>query len=189
MKAITFTQPNAQRVYDNYMKRCRKAIMVLSAQDREDVLMEINSHIYEHLQRHPSEDELNLLLNIFERMGEPEESLKEQVALRKIDEAVKTYHPKHLIMALLLNIRNGAVYSFLSVLMLLFLATIALGVLKIFFPADTGFFVRGDEHHFGFILGDKGPETMGFWFIPLMLLLAAIFYATIIFSLKLIRKK
>jgi hypothetical protein len=189
MKPIIFKQQNAQRVYNNYIKRCRKAIVLLSHSDQEDVLMEINSHIYEHLQQHSSEDELNLLLNILERMGEPEESLKEVVALRKIDQAVKTFNPKHLVMALLLNIRNGLVYSILSIMLLLFLTSMLLVILKIFFPADTGYFVRDDEHHFGFIMGDKGAETMGLWFIPLMLCLAVLFYGIIIFSLRMIRRK
>jgi len=49
MKAIPFDNPSAQRVYNDYIQRCRRVTAILSAKDREEVLLEINSHIYEYL--------------------------------------------------------------------------------------------------------------------------------------------
>jgi len=189
MKAIEFKNNTAQRIYDDYIKRCRKILSILPAKDAEESLLEINSHIYEYLQHHPEMDESESLLNILERLGALEETLKEVVAAKKIDQAVRTFNIKHLVQALWLNISNGFVYVALSILTLLLTFFPVLILLKLVYPSDTGYFISGKGHDFGFIRGEKGTEMLGHWFIPLMLVFCAALYFLIILLLKLLRKK
>jgi uncharacterized membrane protein len=149
MKLLTFKNNSAQRIYDDYISRCKKAIKSLSDSDKEECLLEINSHIYEHIQDNATQDELENLLNVLERLGLPEETLKEYVAAKKIDQAVKTFNPKHLIQALYLNIRNGIIYVFLSVLVLFFCCFLLLMIFKAIYPENVGLFIGNGTFMFG----------------------------------------
>lgn len=191
MKRIEFSSPEAQRIYDNYIRRSARILAILSDEDKEDCLMEINSHIYEFVEAHPHESEITRLLNALERLGEPEQTLREVIATKKIDQAVKTFNLKHLIQALALNFRNGIAYVVLSVMTLLLIAFPSLIVLKIVYPDDTGYFRGNGESNFGYIaVGHEGQtEMLGFWFIPMMLGFCAVFYAIIILCLALLRRK
>ncbi len=202
MKAIPFDNPSAQRVYNDYIQRCRRVTAILSAKDREEVLLEINSHIYEYLCANSATDQLEALLNVLERLGAPEETLKEIVATKKIGEATRTFNPKHLIQALALNLTNGVIYIIISVLFLFEITFPALIVLKLIYPGRVGLFIY---HNGGFLfgyqnkalsggirVGSSNPanatELLGAWFIPVSLLLAALFYIGIIFLLKAVKK-
>ncbi len=188
MKPLDFKDRSAKRIYHNYIRRCDKMLNILSAKDKEESLLEINSYIYEYLQDHSSNDELESLLNIIERIGAPEETLKEVIATKKLKQAAQTFQLKHLLQALLLNLSNGVIYVILSILTLLLVAFPIMITLKLIYPADTGYFVGGGQHDFGFIRGDKGEEVMGSWFIPLMIAGCLLLYVFIILLIKVIEK-
>jgi hypothetical protein len=202
MKAIPFDNPSAQRVYNDYIQRCRRVTAILSARDREDVLLEINSHIYEYLCANNATDQMEALLNVLERLGAPEETLKEIVATRKIGEATRTFNPKHLIQALALNLTNGVIYIIISALFLFEITFPTLIVLKLIYPNRVGLFTYDNG---SFLLGyhnkalsggigigsfnhANGTEILGAWFIPVSLLLAALIYIGIILLLKAVKK-
>jgi uncharacterized membrane protein len=202
MNTLSFKNNSAQRIYNDYIKRCKNATRILSKGDQEDCLLEINSHIYEYLSANHTGDELESLLNILERLGPPEEILKEIVATKKIGEATRTFNPKHLIQALLLNISNGIIYIILFILFLFELCFPVLIVLKIIYPDRTGFFIGNDGNFlFGYhtksISGgigagnynmDSSTEQLGNWFIPVTIIIALLVYTGIILLLKSIKK-
>lgn len=190
MKLIKFKNTDTQRVYDDYINRSKRAVKILSAEDREDCLMEINSYIYEYIQNNPQEKELTAMLNILERLGDPEITLKEVVAAKKIDQAVKTFNIKHLIQALLLNLKNGIVYIILFIMALFGTCFPILIILKIIYPELTGLYVGKHTFYFGITPKSEGvSEVLGDWFIPFVILLSVLFYFIIIFLLKLIKSK
>ena len=202
MKAIPFDNHSAQRVYNDYIQRCRKATAILSAKDREEVLLEINSHIYEYLCANSTADQMEALLNVLERLGAPEETLREMVATKKIGEATRTFNPKHLIQALALNLTNGVLYIILSVLFLLEIVFPVLIMLKLIYPDRVGLFIHSNGTFLygyiskagsggisiGFSNPAKGTEILGSWFIPVSLLIAVLIYIGIIFLLKVVKK-
>ena len=120
MKSLQLDNNSSQRIYDDYIVRCKKSLRILSEEDREDCLLEINSYIYEYLDDNKlnGKDEIENLLNILDRIGIPEETFKELIASKKIEQAVKTFNPKVLMQALFLNIQNGFIYIMLSILFL-----------------------------------------------------------------------
>ena len=185
MKAIQFTDKNTQRIYNDYISRCKRSMHILSEKDREDCLLEINSHIYEYLEANTGKNELESLLNILDRLGAPEETLKEVVALKKTKEAIRTLYPKHVAQSIFLNIRNGIFYIILSVLAILVLLSPVLIILKLIYPKNTGCFYG--ENYFFFGYSDNIPilnEVLGNWFIPIIATMGTALYFLIIFLLK-----
>jgi hypothetical protein len=79
------------------MKRVIKSTNSLSTENQNDIYMEINSHIYESLQNKKNENEIELTLDIIERLGIPEEVLKPLVADKKLEQATKTFNPIHIL--------------------------------------------------------------------------------------------
>ncbi len=190
MKRISFHNTAAQRIYDDYIMRCQRILRTLPASDQEECLMETNSYIYEYMQQHQQEDETNALLNILERLGSPDTTLKEVVAAKKIDQAVKTFNLKHLIQALLLNLRNGFVYVILLMMTILLISFPITIVFKLFYPAQTGLYVGNGDFFIG-VDDDQHDttEVLGNWFIPVISVIGLMSYFIIIFLLKIVKNK
>lgn len=133
MKLIEFENKNTREVYNDYIRRIERTTKSLSEKDREDVLMELNSYIYEYVQENRGKDEMANLLEIIKRIGAPEEVLPPVIADKKMEQATRTFNPKHVFKALVLNITNGFSFVIFSVLYLLLFCFGFLAVAKIFF--------------------------------------------------------
>lgn len=190
MKLIQFEDPTAQKLYNNYIGQAKKATKVLSSTDQEDILMELNSHIYEAIQRDGTEhSEIEVLVNIIDQLGAPTEILKPLIADKKMDQATKTFNPIHIAKALVLNITNGITYVIFALLYLsLFMGLFLIGA-KILDPQGVGLFFRSDKF---FVLG-RNPdlladpaieEMLGHWFIPTIALFTITLYFLITLLLK-----
>lgn len=189
MKAIEFKNPASQRVYNNYINRCKRVVQILSKADQEECLMEVNSYIYEYITDH-REDEMTALLNILDRLGDPEITLKEVVASKKIDQAIKTFNVRYLLQALFLNLRNGIAYIVLSFMTIMLVTFPILIVMKIIKPEITGLWVGPHTFFFGITRKQEGiREIAGNYFIPIAIVTCILLYFIIIYILKVIRKK
>lgn len=189
MKAIEFKTPASQRVYSNYINRCKRVVHILSKTDQEECLMEVNSYIYEYITDH-REDEMTALLNILDRLGDPEITLKEVVASKKIDQAIKTFNIKYLLQALFLNLRNGIAYILLSIMTIMLVTFPILIVMEMIKPAITGIWVGPHSFFFGVAVKQEGlREIAGNYFIPIAIVCCVLLYFLIIYILKVIRKK
>lgn len=188
MKPIEFAHNKSQTIYQDYMNRVKKAIKPLRKEDREDILMEINSNIYEYINEHPTENEIDSLKEILERLGKPEVMLSSVIADKKMKQAVRSFNPIHVIKALALNVSNGISYILFIVLYLFLFCFLILAVAKIIFPENTGFFTDGDSYLFGLMATDSienSRELLGGWFIPVVLIISVIIYLIITLLLKL----
>jgi len=190
MKNIEFKNSLTQRIYNDYFKRVERNIKLLSEKDKVEFLMEINSHIFEAMKTYSFENESDNLLNVLEKLGEPEDYLKAIVADKKFKEAVRTFNPGTVFQALVLNIKRGVVYSLFAIFYLILFAFVFLIPAKIIWPAKTGlFYMNGQFHAFGFVSNvNNMDELLGFWFIPLVSLLVVLFYLVITLFLRLIRR-
>lgn len=193
-KEIEFKDKNSNRIYQDYVSRVQNAIKVLDKKSRQEILLEINSHIYEGMM-YDSENqkgEVEKLLNILEKLGQPEVFLKPLVAEKKLEEATKSFNPVKIAKALALNIGNGISYVIFSILYLFLSTFILLIIAKFVSPENVGFFYYPDETFmFGYNSSvkphDYQYERLGNWFIPAMLLSAVISYLFITLSLRLKR--
>lgn len=195
-KEITFTNKNAGRIYKDYIRRIQQSTQGLDKQNQLDILLEINSHIYEGLtlKLKNNNEEIEALLNILEKLGQPEIFLKPLVAERKLEEATKTFNPIKIAKALALNIGNGFSYILFALLYLLLFSFLFLIIAKIVSPEHVGLFYRP---HDIFILGSyknsqgisySDYERLGHWFIPVMCFAVTTFYILLTLLLNLKRK-
>ena len=65
-----FSGPVAQ-IVDNYLARLRKGLKGFPTQDQEELVKEIHSHIYESFQNDPATNEVERILNVLDKLGEP----------------------------------------------------------------------------------------------------------------------
>jgi hypothetical protein len=190
MKRIVFKELSAQRIYNDYMNRVERSVAVLAKPDRDDVLNEINSHIYEGLQHYES-SEVAGLLDITERLGAPEIVLKPLVADRKLQQATRSFRPGHVAQAVWLNLNRGLIFVFISLCCIL-IAGLSLTILtKILYPGHTGLFFRnGELLFFGFNTDVPEPaiEMLGNWYIPVVLVAIAAIYVLTVLVLRLAPK-
>ncbi len=191
MKNIEFVSTTTQRIYNDYLKRVEKCIIILSKEDKKELLMEINSHIFEGMQRFSDNNETDNLLTVLEKLGVPEEFLKPVIADKKIVQAIRTFNPKDVFQALLLNFKNGIIYSVFALLyLLLFVFVFFIGA-KLISPTKTGlFYLDKNFQAFGFLKNTDGMnDILGFWFIPLVIIIAIVFYLLITLLLRFTKKK
>lgn len=188
IEQIKFKQEASKRVYNDYMKRVKKATNSLSKESQDDIYMEINSHIFEAIQQSTEGNEIDALLDIIEKLGSPEEVLKPLVADKKLEQATTTFNPIHILKALALNFTNGFSYIIFFVSYLLLLGFVFLIFAKILHPNETGLFLKDGQF---MVLGisrgteqDGFTEVLGSWFIPAMFFITLFFYMLITFTLK-----
>ena len=191
MKRITFTNNISQRMYDNYLMRAEQILSILAAKDRSEALMEINSHIYENLQNQGENDEAEHLMDILEKLGEPEVYLNSLAAEMKIKEATRSFNPRAVYHALKLNLKNGLIFNLFAIGYLFLSTFLFLIGAKLIAPNHTGLFYRdGVMDSFGLRSDTAGlEEVLGFWFIPIVAATASLFYLLITILLRLTRRK
>jgi len=188
MKRIIFTNPTAQRIYDDYFKRVSRCVRILAKDDQHEIMMEFNSHVYEATHGALPADEVDVLMDALEKLGAPEEVLQPAIAHKKVKQATRSFNPKHIIQALYLNITNGIGYLIFGLVYLLIIAFGFLIFAKLIFPKHTGLFIK-DDHFlaFGFTtdLPAGNTELLGNWFIVTILALMLVFYFlnTVLFRL------
>jgi len=191
---IKFNEEASRRIYEDYLKRVARSIKSLPKKDQNEVLLEFNSHIYEGLQHNDKVNEIDRLLDVLERLGSPEKTLKPLVADKKLEQATRTFNPLHVVKALALNVGNGISYIIFFMLYLMLFGFIFLIYSEITDPKSTGLFFNGNDFQ---ALGKINPEyliesttheILGNWFIPAMLLSIIVFYFLITILLRVKRK-
>jgi len=170
-RKIVFKNFEAQIVYNKYIKNTKGVIKKLPKAEQEDILMELNSHIFESIQNRESSDELQIINEIVDQLGEPKETWSE-IGIEKKSTKNKN-KPKNLNMNTLKsfaqNFKLGTLYTFSYTLMVFSIGLISL---KIYFGAKLGLYYKNGEY---FVLGgiDFGDgiyspeyEMLGIWYIP-----------------------
>lgn len=191
MNRIQFKTKAAQHIYDDFMLRLEKNTTALSATEQLDIIMEFNSHFYEGTKDCSETTEINVVLELVKKLGMPEEFLKPLVAKKKLEKAVNTFNPRDIFQAIVLNIRNGFIFSVFGLLYLFLGAFVILVFMKMFFPAQTGLFYRDHSFSgFGFIGNSSGSqEILGYWIIPIALATASLLYIGITLLLRFTRRQ
>lgn len=189
-RKITFKNPESQKIYDKYLEQIISATKKLSETDRQDILMEMNSHIYESLTNSSSENnEKNSLEAVLHKLGDPKIVLKPMIAEKKLNQATRTFNPVHVFQAVALNLSQGIMYIVFFILYLFLLSFGFLIIAKILFPSHFGFYyLKGEIFQFGGFVKDQNiidHEILGNWFIPVTIALAVIFYFLITLLLRL----
>lgn len=190
MKEIEFKQSASNKIYKDYIERIRRVTKGLSKEDQEDVLMEFNSHIFEYMQKHQEESEVDHLMDVLETLGAPEEVLQSLVAEKTLTTATRTFNPVMLFKGLVMNLANGISYIFFAFLYLFLFAFVFVMVAKVIWPTEVGmFFQDGKFMLLGIPDADARAgmtEVLGNLFIPVMAIItiAWYFFITLLLRIK-----
>ena len=196
-KKIQFKNTDAQNIYENYLKQIKSAVKKLNKEDQDDILMELNSHIYESMSKTSDENiETSNLIKTLDKIGIPNEILKPLIAEKKLNQATKTFNPIHIFQALVMNFSYGTIYFIFFILYLFLFSFIILIFGKLFYPNNVGFYYKQGEifQYGGFVKNENlhNYEILGNWFIPVTIILGILSYLLITLLLKLkksMRKK
>ncbi|MFW0739867.1 hypothetical protein [Flavobacterium sp. T12S277] len=188
LNKINFESKDAKAIYENYLKQIQSATKKLSKVDQEDILLELNSHIYQSLSLQIDKDnEVGNLLNVLDKIGIPNDVLKPLIAEKKLVQATTTFNPFHVLQALTLNISNGIIYIAFSIVYFLLFIFGIMTIAKLFYPSSIGFFYKeGEIFKYGGFSNEnvKQYEVLGDWFIPITLIICVMCYFLITLLLK-----
>lgn len=188
-QSIQFNQATTQKIYDNYIQQIEEIVDTLPAAEQLDILMEINSYIYEGMRDCDSRNELNHLQHIISNFGDLPSVLMPIVAERKLEQATTTFNPLHVFKAIALNIQNGIFFIFISILYI-GLGFFGIAILaKLFSPEAIGMYYKPDAYFVlagvpGDVVNQQEYELLGDWYIPIMLFAMFSFYVLITWILR-----
>ncbi len=192
MKRLIYKNPTAQKIYDSYFKRVSRCVGTLPPNDRLELEMELNSHVYEATNNIAADKEVEVLIDVLERLGAPEEMLQPVIADKKIKQASRSFNPKHVLQALYLNASSGLGYLTLTLVYVLIVAFGSLIILKLLFAGNTGLFLKNGEFKvFGFTTNVPAgsSEVLGYWFIPVVIMIMLVAYFLNTSLLRLLKKR
>lgn len=190
MKSFT---PEAQRALDEYLQRLEETLKRLHGPQHQEILQEIQSHIYERLEQIPSPlIAAPHVLNVLYRLGEPESYVPLYLTDAYLQRGLAHGSPRFLAKGIWQWMRMNALsylYSFpFFLLYALSFALLALGIAKALFPHHVAVIYeplqagsmlddtveKGDTKGVRFAIGFKigspleGAERdlLGYWLIP-----------------------
>jgi len=185
-----FTAKNSIKIWNDYFRRIRKNLSLLNQQQKQDLIKELEGHIYESYLESEGGNETEKLLNALERMGDPDEFLKPLLSKELLMKGTKSFSPIAIFKGLYLNIYAGLKAVFLSLVFgvgfLLSVIMAILAVVKLILPERVGLFLFPDGNwSFGIIANITGAnEILGYWIVPLCLIFAVALYMLLTYLVK-----
>ncbi len=192
---LEFKEKISERIWKNYFKRVNRTLKSVPAKQREEMILELQGHLYESFQNDNSPNEADGILNSIEKMGDPEDYLRPVAAEKLLSNASKSFNPKDIFFGLVCNfcisVKKALFACFFSI-GYLFLTVIAImTVFKIFFPDNIGVFKKPSGSYTIGIIYDSTlyTDVFGYWIIPAGLILSVVLYFILTKSLKLMTGK
>ena len=195
--APDFEEELSRRLWDNYIDRIESALTPLRPAVRREIVQELKTHLLDSIHHDDVEREPERVLNATEKLGRPEEYLEPIVTDRIIEEGATTYHPlwvaKGLGRVLARGLKNGFLGLVFGIGYLVALLITSLAFIKPFYPEHVGLFydptVGIEKFAFGVLDQTEGmTEVLGYWMIPVSLILGLLLYAGLTKMLTLLRQ-
>ncbi|MDR2389932.1 MAG: hypothetical protein LBD89_09160 [Tannerellaceae bacterium] len=188
MKRNDFNSVKAYRIYAKYIEQVKETIARLDKDDMQDIMSEIDSHIYESFisnKKILSEEER--METVIRHLGNPESYLRPILAEKQLKYAINKYNLWGILKGFAALLLTGGQYVTITILYLLILSGGILTIAKIFYPDKTGLFIEdGNFVGLGYLSGINAEtiELLGYWLIPISVVSCVIFYFFITFILK-----
>lgn len=94
---------SVEKIVNNYLKRFKDKLKGLPESDQSDLVKEIQSHIYESFVNDPTEDEIERIFTVLDRLGEP----AEVISARMPETMVQVGKKKKLPILILIGVLIG----------------------------------------------------------------------------------
>ncbi|MFD2742881.1 MULTISPECIES: hypothetical protein [Sphingobacterium] len=190
MKSIQFDDSKALKMYIAYLENVSLSLKDIKKDIRDDIMMQINNHIYESF-TNDTGTEIERLQKTLSELGDPGAYLHEFTELNKLDHALNKNRLFGITKHLYRLAKKSILFTSFFVIYIVIFSTSILLFVKLFFPDKTGLFHNGHRFvSFGFTSKTEGlTEVLHFWFYPLVIFLIAILYFTLRFILLKIANK
>ena len=177
------------RIWENYFKRVKRVLKPAPLKQREEILLELQGHLIESIRNDTSVNEADKVLNAIEKLGDPDEFLRPIVADKLFSDASKTLNPKNIILGLGFNFYSNIKRAFVAFLFSLgYIACVVfalMAVLKVFFPKHVGLLrSKTGSITLGFDLSKGNTDILGYWIIPVCLIISILLYIILTKSFK-----
>lgn len=190
-----FKEKITSRIWSGYFRRIDKITRRMEETQKKELILEIKGHLFESMSESGSRKEPEALLDALDRMGEPEVFLRLMMADKYVTRATKTLSPRAVARVLYYTLFRGFKWASISFLFFLgYFLLLLCGVMALFkplFPRNVGVFMT---HRGGPVIGIIGnsanvkTDILGYWVIPLGLILAALLYFGLTKLLKILKQ-
>jgi hypothetical protein len=193
---IHFTNGLSAQLYQDYMSTATALVKKLALAQRQDILCEINSHIFEALQQQLPPQLIHdamphQLQDILDKLGLPETFIREMISTTSSAPSIKRSRKSVHLLQVPIILTQGIVNIIYYTIYTLILIAVFLVVAKFIDPQGVGFFYAPNKFFiFGkLILRHEEAlryEQLGNYFIPAFLfIISGLYYSsTLILKLK-----
>ena len=98
-----YSEP-VRRIVENYIGRLKARLKSLPEKDRAELVGEMYSHIYESFQEDPAENEIDRILNVLNRLGDPDRAASDWISSAMVRMGKRKRIPLYILGGLLLGI-------------------------------------------------------------------------------------
>ncbi|MCP4901004.1 MAG: hypothetical protein GY906_28885 [bacterium] len=188
------TEAESVRIWRQFFDRVHTLTRRLPQAERDDIRLEIASHLSDSVEQQDSSNETDRLRLAIGKLGDPEEFVRPMVADRLLTVGGRSMNPRAIAVAVYYSLYGGIRTTVLAIVVGLgyalsfTFAAMALG--KILFPGHVGLFLNDDGP---FILGGTlhpeavTPEVLGWWIVPLATMTSIILYVGLSKALRLLK--
>lgn len=190
----TFADPAARRCWDSYFAEVDRFLSRAGA-DAADLRGDLEAHVADSMAAAPDGSELERLNAALARLGRPIDFLRPVLADELIERGTRTYSPvmiaRGLAHAVMAGSRRTAVALAFGIGYLMLATFTAMAVLKPLWGEHVGLFRHADGTiSAGIVATSAGArELLGWWSIPIALVLAALLYVALTKGLRALRHR
>ena len=89
--------PSVEKIVNDYLKRLKLHLKGFPEKDKEELVKEVYSHIYESFVSDPTEDEIDRILNVLNKLGEPNEVVSSRMSTAMVSMGKKRKLPLYIL--------------------------------------------------------------------------------------------
>jgi len=184
----------ALKIWNNYFKKADQLLKPLDSENKIDILSELKGHLFEKITAEGNDITPEKMIDAIEAIGEPEEFLKPLIADKLLLDAANSLNPKRVWLSLVYNLKVSAKKATISGVFfigyLLIIVFLAMVLSKLFIPDNVGLFISENRGiQFGIISDIEGfTEILGYWIIPIAVIISVILYVVLTKLMKVIKE-
>lgn len=95
---------SVEKIVNNYIDKLKEHMKGLPEEDKDDFVKEIQSHIYESYMNEKSEDEIDRIFNVLNKLGEPSEVFSKKMPDRIVKKGKEKNLPLYILSGILIGL-------------------------------------------------------------------------------------
>jgi len=124
--ANDFSEPVA-KIVENYLMRLKQHLRGLPEKDQQELIKEIHSHIYESFREDSTENEVDRILKVLDKLGEPADVISSRMSPAMVQMGKKKKLPLYILAGVAIALFGVPLgLSGISILLALFITILAL---------------------------------------------------------------